>query len=312
MLTMSSLYNKSTIPFVETLAKKMVKIDAPDPQEQKSASMGRSRPNQTRVSDGAPTRSAPDRLQQPTEEDEISDVEGSVQSGHDQASRYQTLEDVDGEDEGLAPAASRPNDEYNRHLENYLAEKNKENLPQTKRTAKKSMLDHQPGARKVLWSDEREDESEDEGFQDDQRIPDPNRRAQGDRPPKRAREPPLENDASDESQTQGNHKRQKRHRQPSTTPHRNGPVEHDWDDNDIRYTQVAAIAKVATQKAISASYVPQRRKKWTENDEHYLKENIIKHGTRWALISQLDGWEDEHDQVALKDKARNMKVGYIK
>ena len=61
---------------------------------------------------------------------------------------------------------------------------------------------------------------------------------------------------------------------------------------------------------------PQVRKAWTEEETERLLELIEEHGTSWALLKTEDFGAgnilESRDQVALKDKARNMKLDYLK
>ena len=61
---------------------------------------------------------------------------------------------------------------------------------------------------------------------------------------------------------------------------------------------------------------PQVRKGWTDEETQRLLELIEEHGTSWALLKSEDFAAGNilasRDQVALKDKARNMKMDYLK
>ena len=61
---------------------------------------------------------------------------------------------------------------------------------------------------------------------------------------------------------------------------------------------------------------PQVRKGWTDEETQRLLELIEEHGTSWALLKTEDFAAGNilasRDQVALKDKARNMKLDYLK
>ena len=61
---------------------------------------------------------------------------------------------------------------------------------------------------------------------------------------------------------------------------------------------------------------PQVRKGWTDEETQRLLELIIEFGTSWALLKSEDfaagNILESRDQVALKDKARNMKMDYLK
>ena len=61
---------------------------------------------------------------------------------------------------------------------------------------------------------------------------------------------------------------------------------------------------------------PQVRKGWTDEETARLLELIEEHGTSWALLKSEDLAAghvlESRDQVALKDKARNMKLDFLK
>jgi hypothetical protein len=61
---------------------------------------------------------------------------------------------------------------------------------------------------------------------------------------------------------------------------------------------------------------PQTRKKWSSLEEEHLISLIQEVGCSWARIKKLDEEQRDilalRDQVALKDKARNMKYDYLK
>ena len=77
------------------------------------------------------------------------------------------------------------------------------------------------------------------------------------------------------------------------------------------------INRIAKNK-VRAQGLPkvQTRRPWSEEETSVLIEYIMEHGTSYAYIKQLD--EDDQnilegrDQVALKDKARNIKTDYLK
>lgn len=57
----------------------------------------------------------------------------------------------------------------------------------------------------------------------------------------------------------------------------------------------------------------QTRRVWSSEEEAFLENSIREHGTSWSRLKKLDteGILDGRDQVALKDKARNMKVALL-
>jgi hypothetical protein len=90
------------------------------------------------------------------------------------------------------------------------------------------------------------------------------------------------------------------------------------DDPAVReYAEQKQIMK--DQQALPASQRQPRpnlgRVRWSNSEEYALEQMITEHGCSWALIKDIDSKTDQHfegrDQVALKDKARNMKVAYI-
>jgi len=60
----------------------------------------------------------------------------------------------------------------------------------------------------------------------------------------------------------------------------------------------------------------QTRRPWSDEETSALIEYIMEHGTSYAYIKDLDGKDqnvlERRDQVALKDKARNIKTDYLK
>lgn len=76
------------------------------------------------------------------------------------------------------------------------------------------------------------------------------------------------------------------------------------------------VNESAKQKMAVVTKPPQRRSAWTGVETDMLYYLITEHGTSWKLLKEQD-LEQGHvlearDQVALKDKARNMKMDYLK
>ena len=78
-----------------------------------------------------------------------------------------------------------------------------------------------------------------------------------------------------------------------------------------QHSKNRALAVTATQpKKV------QVRKAWTDEETGTLLDLIEEHGTSWRLLKEID--DNNHqilrsrDQVALKDKARNMKLDFLK
>ena len=92
------------------------------------------------------------------------------------------------------------------------------------------------------------------------------------------------------------------------------------------YTQVRATAR--EKAAVNRPAKVQHRVRWTEEEENALIDYIERLGCSWAQIKREDGrWKADRageadfngpgflmnrDQVALKDKARNMRFDYMK
>ena len=204
----------------------------------------------------------------------------------------------------------------------HAAESNKENEPQLatepRRNQKRRMNDPQEGARALSFdSQERIDNSQvevpdptqDQGFQmsrNDARVQSSgignrrNRRVtakvhdRGPSPPKRARTQDPQRE--DEGRAASN-----------TAPLRERPPP----------TQADVYATInSTAKARNAGLPrpTQVRKPWTIEETDKLLDLIQEFGPKWARLKSEDkrGVLGQRDQVALKDKARNMKLDYLK
>ncbi|CCU77709.1 MYB DNA-binding domain protein [Blumeria hordei DH14] len=78
-------------------------------------------------------------------------------------------------------------------------------------------------------------------------------------------------------------------------------------------TPINTVARGTTARPRTTSSGVQIRTPWSYDDEQLLREGIETYGCRWSYLSTiLEGWDRRRDQVALKDKARNMKVSYVK
>jgi hypothetical protein len=139
---------------------------------------------------------------------------------------------------------------------------------------------------------EEEEESQDEGFQADQRQIDPSRRILTF---------PSANPA-------------KRHRQegPELVP---SSARHADIVDNLPVEQIAqSQARVITQHVGLSQRKVQVRRPWSRHDEELLIRYIGEHGCSWSFIAKLPGWDLMRDnmQVDLKDKARNLKVAILK
>ena len=82
------------------------------------------------------------------------------------------------------------------------------------------------------------------------------------------------------------------------------------------YQEYERINRSAKQRMAMVTKPPQIRSAWTSAETDVLYNLIIVHGTSWKLLKENDKAEGKvlvaRDQVALKDKARNMKMDYLK
>lgn len=257
------------------------------------------------------------------------------------------------DDEEEDEVAPRSTAEYLVFFNDHINDKNKENhliSGQSKANPKKfRLLDRQPDAVKVAWEglsqasaaglatpkrprEERAatEESQDQDFQQDQRVPNPVRRAEAAvarhrtpvedelPPPKRARaHSPLRRP----SVAAGGSVNELRSRQVAGSQNKNsrpgGPnnmleIEDDSSEDDRpRYSQINLASKQAALR-VKVNRPMQRRIPWSEHDEERLISLIEDSGCSWSFLEKVGGFEHQRNQVALKDKARNMKVDYIK
>lgn len=82
------------------------------------------------------------------------------------------------------------------------------------------------------------------------------------------------------------------------------------------YEEYVRVNQSAKEKIAVVTKPPQRRSAWTSAETDMLYYLITEHGTSWKFLKEQD-LEQGHvlearDQVALKDKARNMKMDYLK
>jgi hypothetical protein len=180
-----------------------------------------------------------------------------------------------------------------------------------------------------------EDEiSEDEGFQQDHRVPDPTRRLAA---PAARRQSPVQDVPSPSKRQQierprGNsdrgaaHRRQQRAESTAQVSARrevgNADEDEDEDEDEEDYPedyppptfpQASIVAKMNDAHARSRmNREPQKRVTWSEADSNRLIDGIEQFGCSWSLIAKNVNFDHPRDQVALKDRARNMKVTYLK
>lgn len=148
--------------------------------------------------------------------------------------------------------------------------------------------------------------SQDQGFQQDNRTFDAASR--------RAQKP-----------AQAPRRRTKKARTTQTTQAGNTPTqeftqpEPTAQDNGIPESTIDAYHEAKGRAQIFTAGRPKKvqvRKAWTDVETGLLLDLIEEHGTSWRLLKQIDLENDyllnDRDQVALKDKARNMKLDFLK
>ena len=182
------------------------------------------------------------------------------------------------------------------------------------------------------------EESEDNGFEQDYRVPDPTRRVV---PPPEPASKRHRNTAPGEDEAASHGSRERTtglsHGQPGENEKRPAArrgietraakvedsdefieEEHEEEEHEeeekqpFLLSQVASYAKLNTQRKKLATARPQKRTPWSEEDSLELVDLIKEHGCSWAVIQKYGKFEVDRDQVAIKDKARNMRVQFEK
>ena len=209
------------------------------------------------------------------------------------------------------------------------AEQDKENNPELAvshvQRGKRRLIDPQPDAVRLEWDHtqtlgggnlprstppgtqhkEMSDPSEDEGFlQDAEELP-----------------PIIRNKKRSALEKPALQSPKRVHRSQSASINPRRATRSRIDDNDDEeegetlFKQVSRQAKKLTMQKNNTK-PPQTRKPWTTSEENTLQELIEEHGTSWALVKDKDQKGNQilvnRDQVALKDKARNMKFLFMK
>jgi len=207
------------------------------------------------------------------------------------------------------------------------ADSNKENeatdvAPQTRGYSKRHITDRQPNASRVEWDsqesesrdqqDQMSDASEDEGFQTQDPPADLSLRPSSD--PARKRPAPAS--------AQGNppkrvHLQQDRQSAMPRGPRGSASLVRGEHEDMPMLTQAMTYIEAnssAKERVAKQPKKVQTRRQWSEIEIETLIDLIGKFGTSWAELKREDSNSilENRDQVALKDKARNMKVDYLK
>jgi hypothetical protein len=75
--------------------------------------------------------------------------------------------------------------------------------------------------------------------------------------------------------------------------------------------EVGQAARVEALKSRMGRAKPQYRRFWTDKDTEYFIDAVGRYGCSWSVIEKLPDWEIKRNQVALKDKGRNLKTQYL-
>lgn len=242
----------------------------------------------------------------------------------------------DHEDEAADSLRGNPRDDYRDDFADVvstgrkiLAESNKENIaediePQRTRTSKKgSLLDRQSVAHRISFEDSQRpssngqssQNSEDEEFQQHNQTLDIAER--------RAMKPLAKHRSSELARSQRQSAKRARVHEPNCERNLQGSTNGVGEEREnilppsqkmTQYTNVNQLAK--EKKVMMEPKRPQTRQPWSEEETGVLLDLIGEYGTSWKLLKDRDFLEDNvlegRDQVALKDKARNMKLDYLK
>jgi hypothetical protein len=194
-----------------------------------------------------------------------------------------------------------------------------------KRTYQESVGEENEDERREEEEEEEEEPSEDEGFQEDHRVPDPARRAaatiarrqspvqDAPSPPKRRE---IEHPGNNTDRGVARRRQQRAESAARANTRREVVNEEDEDDETYpppTFPQASLVAKLNVAKSRSRmEREPQKRVPWSDADSQRLIDGIEQFGCGWSLIAKNIDFDHPRDQVALKDKARNMKVTFLK
>ena len=157
-----------------------------------------------------------------------------------------------------------------------------------------------------------DDPSSDKGYQSDVRVPDVDLRRSKKSVGKR-----LAEDIVITHQQSPKKARSSRTRSTTTNNVGDAVARHNQENNP-RPSQLANYKKANLQAKLNTAVRPkkvQSRKAWTDEETERLIRLIEKYGTSWKLLKERDKPQKvliHRDQVALKDKARNIKLDFLK
>ncbi|KAE8442083.1 hypothetical protein EG329_003841 [Mollisiaceae sp. DMI_Dod_QoI] len=288
----------------------------------------------------APSSSLPQQRAAPAVPRQEPTIQGSKDNRSPAHEPSDWRPDYDDGDEMAIAVEERATAEYASIWQASSNEKNKENLAVARPTKKRRLLDSQSNAESVPeWSNSEgspevpskrlrlpveEEESQDEGFEEDERIPNPKRRMNANLPrrPSPAPERPRPSKkarthhraASEDAEQSGAASRERAESALRANARR---IAFD-DELDEEYpapsaSQISIFAREETARRKLMSREPTKKRiPWSEKDTQYLIDCVGEYGCSWSRIFRCEGWDTERDQVALKDKARNLKVNFLK
>jgi len=302
----SSLYEgKGAIRRLKKM-KKSLSLDAPASNQKATA------PSSSRTNESRPKQKATGNSKAPVE---------PIQHVEDDYGHFEEEDQFEGTDQ------PKPTQEYVDTWKAFSNDKNKENRPvdeSAQPPVKRRYVDRQPNAHRVEWGDddqeadegpsnrkrsheeregsEQSEQSEDPGFEQDRRVPDPARRVIP--PPAkrhRTQSTPLDEDEAAsrrsqeraEEQLQAEVRRGEGKRRAARRDQERGAAEvededpfyeeEDEEEARLLFSQVASTARVNTQKVKMATAQTQKRTPWSEADSQRLVDLIEQHGCSWSL-----------------------------
>jgi len=273
----------------------------------------------------------------------LNDQQGPLQQEDDW--RHQEDEDIFPAAVPIVIEASAAEDPYATRVlalkEKSDAESNKENVAEASQPIVQShhgqrrLIDRQPNAQRIVFesqdshaSSQVSDVNSDVSFE--------HMHATADTAQKRSSKPAMKRSATEPARTQGRSPKKGRVEElsgsRSQAPARNREIDRPGpsrtqalvqirdEDRPIpsqmdEYKAANAAAKEKTAFQIKPT---QTRKPWSDDETSRLHELIVKYGVSWKLLEQEDKNRIggpllvNRDQTALKDKARNMKMDYLK
>ncbi|KAL6713514.1 hypothetical protein ACLMJK_008979 [Lecanora helva] len=203
------------------------------------------------------------------------------------------------------------------------AESNKENIqipltqaqPQPRNPSKPRIVDRQAGAERISFDDNSGSQNDDDGSEshfEQMRNPPIRSDRRSSRPPHQHASP-----QSTDSQGPSNKKARMRNNGASNQP----DVVSATQNGELTASQTHQIANTAGKKRkvivdMNNPKPTQKRTPWSEDETQQLLELIEKHGTSWSVLMDIDRQSgsllQDRDDVKLKDKARNMKMDFLK